>query len=327
MSDRHAKSKSQSMNDQQDPNQQQHPLAPEALAQLSSDDIGGRHAQTSSESERLRAHLATHPEDAEHHDLDLSVAQSYRALGENIDQSKPPPEAGGQAYYGKLAARLRDVIPKPQPSSSRDYGSKARRTRALSLHSRIAHVFGGAAAAAMIFVLVRPFAPAPIENAAPATRRAPIPVIPTVQEFGRGSRGGMTRLQEFNFDQARFDRLRRKFTQIDRVWQSRPTRQRGYLGIAMTLPLPLPPATAAEPSPVGILVHSIQSGSPAERMGLLPDDRIKAFGKQKIGATELDLYLLVGLIHQAGAGARVNLKVLRGGRTLLIEGVLGRAGK
>ena len=321
MSDPHAKS----MDDQQDanPDQEQRPLALEELAQLSSDAIGGRHARTSSESERLRAHLATHPDDAERHDLDLSVARAYRALGENIGQTAPPPEAGGQAYYGKLAARLRDKI--PQPSSSRTYHGTARRARTLSLPSRIAHVLGGAAAAAVVFVLVRPFGIAPIENATPATRHEPIPVIPAVQDFGRPNIGRTTHLQEFNFDPARIDRLRRMFTQIDRVWQSRPSRPRGYLGIAMGLPLP--PATAAEPSPVGILVHSIQAGSPAERMDLRPGDRIKAFGKQKIGASELDLYLLEGLIHQAGPGARVNLKISRSGRTVLIEGILGRAGK
>ena len=322
MSDRHAESKS--MDDQQDPNQQQRPLASEELAQLSSDAIGGRHARTSSESERLRAHLATHPDDAERHDLDMAVAGAYRTLGENIDQMAPPPEAGGQAYYGKLAARLRDKIPQPS-SSSRAYHGTAPRARTLSLPSRIAHVLGGAAAAAVVFVLVRPFGIAPIEDTAPATRHEPIPVIPAVQDFGRPNIGRTTHLQEFNFDPARIDRLRRMFTQIDRVWQSRPSRPRGYLGIAMELPLP--PATAAEPSPVGILVHSIQAGSPAERMDLRPGDRIKAFGKQKIGASELDLYLLEGLIHQAGPGARVNLKISRGGRTVLIEGILGRAGK
>lgn len=82
-------------------------LSPEEFAALSSDAIGGRCEPDTPEGRRLEQYLATHPRDAETHQLDIDIAGAYRALGRDPDLQGPPVSAGGEAYYARIVDRVR----------------------------------------------------------------------------------------------------------------------------------------------------------------------------------------------------------------------------
>ncbi len=94
---------------------------------------------------------------------------------------------------------------------------------------------------------------------------------------------------------------------------------RGWLGVSIQ---PVTPAMAralklAEPS--GAIVGDVESGSPAARAGLQTGDVIVAVDDEKIE----DSRHLQLTIARAGPGKKVNLKVLREGKSLTIPVTLG----
>jgi len=98
-----------------------------------------------------------------------------------------------------------------------------------------------------------------------------------------------------------------------------PMRKQPYLGVVAT---PVSAAVRAQldlPEGVGVSVEAVAAGSPAEQAGLKPFDVIRMFNDQLIVSDEQ----FATLVRAAGAGAKVPLKVLRGGREREVEAVLG----
>jgi hypothetical protein len=101
--------------------------------------------------------------------------------------------------------------------------------------------------------------------------------------------------------------------------ENAPMRKQPYLGVVAT---PVSAAVRAQlelPEGVGVSVDAVAAGSPAEQAGLKPFDVIRMFNDQLIVSDEQ----LTTLVRTAGAGTKVPLKVLRGGRERLVEAVLG----
>ena len=92
-----------------------------------------------------------------------------------------------------------------------------------------------------------------------------------------------------------------------------------FLGVA---PSSLDEALAAQlnlPGGVGLLVHAVQPGSPAEKAGLKQHDVLHYFNDQLLVNEDQ----LQTLVRQAGAGTEVTLKVLRKGAPETIAVKLG----
>jgi S1-C subfamily serine protease len=95
--------------------------------------------------------------------------------------------------------------------------------------------------------------------------------------------------------------------------------RRAYLGIGgASRPLPVPQLRAMLQSRA-ITVASVTSGSPAGTAGVQPGDRVLALD----GIATLDLAGLQGLMVEARIGKRVVLDVLRDGKRLALDVVLG----
>jgi membrane-associated protease RseP (regulator of RpoE activity) len=69
----------------------------------------------------------------------------------------------------------------------------------------------------------------------------------------------------------------------------------------------------------GILITDVAKGSPAEKMGLMPDDILLSYDDQKVYSPEQ----LVKLIHNDKAGREVTLKIIRAGKAQSIKGTIG----
>jgi len=98
-----------------------------------------------------------------------------------------------------------------------------------------------------------------------------------------------------------------------------PMRTLPYLGVVAK---PVSAAVRAQldlPEGVGVSVDAVAAGSPAEQAGLKPFDVIHMFKDQLIVSNDQ----LTTLVRAAGAGAKVPLKVFRGGRERKVEAVLG----
>jgi serine protease Do len=94
---------------------------------------------------------------------------------------------------------------------------------------------------------------------------------------------------------------------------------RGWLGVSIQ------PVTAAMakvlklPEPSGAIVGDVESGSPASRAGLQKGDVIVAVDNEKIeDSRQLQL-----AIARAGPGKKVDLKVIRDGKTMTVPVTLG----
>lgn len=98
-----------------------------------------------------------------------------------------------------------------------------------------------------------------------------------------------------------------------------PMLKQTYLGVVAK---PVSAAVRAQldlPEGVGVSVEAVAAGSPAEKAGLERFDVIRMFKDQLIVSDEQ----LTTLVKAAGTGAKVPLKVLRGGREREVEAVLG----
>jgi S1-C subfamily serine protease len=95
--------------------------------------------------------------------------------------------------------------------------------------------------------------------------------------------------------------------------------RRAYLGIGgASRPLPVPLMREVAQSRA-ITVASVTSGSPAGTAGVQPGDRILAVD----GVATFDLAGLQGLMIESRIGKQVVLEVVRGGRRLEVDVVLG----
>jgi hypothetical protein len=97
-----------------------------------------------------------------------------------------------------------------------------------------------------------------------------------------------------------------------------PLRKQPYLGVVAK---PVSAAVRAQldlPEGVGVSVEAVAAGSPADKAGVKPFDVIRMFGDQLIVSNEQ----LTTLVKAAGAGTKVTLEVLRGGRERVVEAVL-----
>ena len=97
-----------------------------------------------------------------------------------------------------------------------------------------------------------------------------------------------------------------------------PKRRQPYLGVVVG---PVSAAVRAQldlPEGVGVSVEAVAADSPAEKAGLGRFDVIRMFKDQLIVSDEQ----LTTLVKAAGTGAKVPLKVLRGGREREVEAVL-----
>jgi S1-C subfamily serine protease len=95
--------------------------------------------------------------------------------------------------------------------------------------------------------------------------------------------------------------------------------RRAYLGIGgASRPLPVP-LMRERLQPRAITVASVTSGSPAGVAGVQPGDRILAVDD----VATLDLAALQGLMVESRIGKRVALQVLRDGKQIMVEVVLG----
>ncbi|MGH7091653.1 MAG: trypsin-like peptidase domain-containing protein, partial [Stellaceae bacterium] len=97
----------------------------------------------------------------------------------------------------------------------------------------------------------------------------------------------------------------------------------GWLGVTIQNVTPsIAGSFAIDPQqPVGALVDDVARGSPAARAGLRQGDVILAVGRMPVEAA----HDLRRLVDQSGIGARVPLRVRRGGRDSWLTAVIGAA--
>ena len=95
---------------------------------------------------------------------------------------------------------------------------------------------------------------------------------------------------------------------------------RGYLGIgSQTVPLPSALREKLGGQESGLLIVSVEQGSPAERGGLLIGDVLARFGDVRVDGTEA----LQGQLGPASVGANATLTVLRGGEPAEVTVTVG----
>src|SRR5579862_6771067 len=92
---------------------------------------------------------------------------------------------------------------------------------------------------------------------------------------------------------------------------------RGYVGVAgMTAPLPRRFVRFYRlPRETGVMVTSVEPGSPADQAGVMPRDMIVAYGDSPVGAVD-DLYRF---LSEEQIGARAELTVIRGTEKMRLE--------
>jgi S1-C subfamily serine protease len=98
---------------------------------------------------------------------------------------------------------------------------------------------------------------------------------------------------------------------------------RGYIGVAgMTAPLPRRFVRFYRlPRETGVMVTSVEPGSPADKAGVMPRDMIVAYGDSPVGAVD-DLYRF---LSEEQIGARAELTVIRGTEKIRLEVVPSKA--
>jgi len=98
---------------------------------------------------------------------------------------------------------------------------------------------------------------------------------------------------------------------------------RGYVGVAgMTAPLPRRFVRFYRlPRETGVMVTSVEPGSPADQAGVMPRDMIVAYGDSPVGAVD-DLYRF---LSEEQIGARAELTVIRGTEKMRLEVVPSKA--
>ena len=98
---------------------------------------------------------------------------------------------------------------------------------------------------------------------------------------------------------------------------------RGYVGVAgMTAPLPRRFVRFYHlPRETGVMVTSVEPGSPADKAGVMPRDMIVAYGDSPVGAVD-DLYRF---LSEEQIGARAELTVIRGMEKMRLEVVPSKA--
>jgi S1-C subfamily serine protease len=98
---------------------------------------------------------------------------------------------------------------------------------------------------------------------------------------------------------------------------------RGYVGVAgMTAPLPRRFVRFYRlPRETGVMVTSVEPGSPADKAGVMPRDMIVAYGDSPVGAVD-DLYRF---LSEEQIGARAELTVIRGTEKMRLEVVPSKA--
>ena len=98
---------------------------------------------------------------------------------------------------------------------------------------------------------------------------------------------------------------------------------RGYVGVAgMTAPLPRRFVRFYRlPRETGVMVTSVEPGSPADQAGVKPRDMIVAYGDSPVGAVD-DLYRF---LSEEQIGARAELTVIRGTEKMRLEVVPSKA--
>jgi S1-C subfamily serine protease len=95
--------------------------------------------------------------------------------------------------------------------------------------------------------------------------------------------------------------------------------RRGFLGVG-TMPVRLPPdQTAAPGQDAGLMVTSVQPGSPAARAGVMLGDVLVAFDGSALSRPRD----LLGRLDDASVGRGVTLRVLRAGQPVDLELVVG----
>ena len=97
--------------------------------------------------------------------------------------------------------------------------------------------------------------------------------------------------------------------------------QQGWLGVYIR---PMPPALAAQlanlmPNGEGILVEHVSKGSPAEKAGIKANDILLSFNDQKLYSPAQ----LSGLVRASGSGKKVDIKIIRAGKTQTIKTEIG----
>ena len=95
-------------------------------------------------------------------------------------------------------------------------------------------------------------------------------------------------------------------------------RRQPFLGVVVS---PVSPPVRAQldlPEGVGLSIDAVEAGSPAEQAGVKRFDVIRTFNDQVLVTPEQ----LTTLVKVAGAGTRVPLAILRGGREQVVEAVL-----
>ena len=98
---------------------------------------------------------------------------------------------------------------------------------------------------------------------------------------------------------------------------------RGYVGVAgMTAPLPRRFVRFYRLTrETGVMVTSVEPGSPADKAGVMPRDMIVAYGDSPVGAVD-DLYRF---LSEEQIGARAELTVIRGTEKMKLEVVPSKA--
>lgn len=79
-------------------------------------------------------------------------------------------------------------------------------------------------------------------------------------------------------------------------------------------------AQAGQQASEGVLIKNVVPNSAAAQVGLQAGDRILAID----GLSTEDAFDMAWAISSHNPGARLNLQVLRGGKTITVEGMLGR---
>ena len=90
---------------------------------------------------------------------------------------------------------------------------------------------------------------------------------------------------------------------------------RGYLGVQMSNLTPETARALGVPDIAGAAVVDVVAGSPADKAGLKPDDVIRTFNGQPVA----DVVALRSRVAELDIGAKVELGVLREGRTLTLS--------
>jgi S1-C subfamily serine protease len=95
--------------------------------------------------------------------------------------------------------------------------------------------------------------------------------------------------------------------------------KRGYLGIGAQ-PVRLPSALAEElDQEIGLMIVSVETGSPAEKSGLLLGDIVVSLGEYAVQAIDELLMLLSGEL----VGAETTVRVVRGGQLIDVTVTVG----